>query len=111
MKISEALGERVDLAVAFPGGSVLNVVYTPSTYTVAELEELQSVERDATRVLASIRRLIVDWDLTDDSGAVIPLTEPTEGEDDPLRHVPTSIFARIFRAVNEDQGPGKADRA
>lgn len=103
MRISEALGERLPLAVQFPSsGSVLNVVYTPAAYTVAELEELQKAERDTSRIIKSVQDVVLEWDLTDDDGQPVPLT--TEA----LRHVPTSIFMQIIRAVNEDQSVGES---
>lgn len=127
MRISDIQKEELPLAVQFPGGQVLNIVYTPSTYTVAELEEIQRHERDIKRILRSVRRLLVRWDLENDQGP-IPLQEPlvdgvplsvfketaektdprlADLPDDPLRHVPTNIFMTIFRTVNEDQSPGK----
>lgn len=128
MRISDALGERIPLAVHFPSGDVLNIVYTPMSYTVAELEELQRSERDVARIISSVRRLVLEWDLTDDDGVPIPLQhvtgmrvvtedggtvwEPDPDQSgavlpsDPLRHVPTNIFMQIFRAVNDDQTPG-----
>jgi hypothetical protein len=128
MRISEALGERNPLKVHFAGGSVLNIVYAPATYTIAELEELQNAERDINRVVESIRRLVLEWDLQDEDGVPISLqpvpkaitrvTDPENGEvtvieppEDPLRtKVPTNIFMTIIRAVNEDQNPGESPR-
>lgn len=96
------MGERLPLAVHFPTGGVLNIVYAPSSYTVAELEELQAAERDVSRVVKSIQDLVLEWDLTDDDGTPIPL------DSESLRNVPTNIFMHIIKAVNEDQDAGES---
>lgn len=124
MRISEALGGRLPLAVQFPSGAVLNIEYHPASYTVAELEALQKSERDPMRIIEAIRRIVVSWDLTDDEGRLVPVdppfagvakaTDPESGEvtvsqpmEDPLRHIPTPVFTQIIKAVNEDQTAGK----
>ena len=107
MFISDALGEENPLEVKFPGG-VLNIVYRPAEYTVAELEELTKSERDPKRIIDSMLRLLVSWDLqtvVDNEPMPVPL------EFEPMRTmVPTNIFMKILRAVNEDQSPGESNR-
>lgn len=129
MRISEALGGRIPLAVQFPSGAVLNIEYAPASYTVAELEEIQKAERDPKRIIEAIRRVVLSWDLMDDDGNLVPLTPPkreptmSQGDDgiwvevpgtdldvaadDPLRHIPTPVYTAILRSVNEDQSAGK----
>lgn len=124
MRISDALGEESPLAIHFPHG-VLNIVYRPAAYTVAELEEIQAEKNNIGRVVEAIRRVVKSWDLTDDDGNPVPLekpvqailvvTDPESGEvtkseppQDPLRHIPTPIFKEILKAVNADQEPGEA---
>lgn len=129
MRISEALGGRLPLAVQFPSGAVLNIEYTAASYTVAELEIIQKAEREPVRIIEAVRRVVLSWDLMDDDGNVVPLTPPkreptmSQGDDgvwvevpgtdldvaadDPLKHIPTPVFTQILRAVNEDQSAGK----
>jgi hypothetical protein len=102
MQIADALGEETSLAVSFPKGQ-LNIVYRPMTYTVAELEQLQRSDKDPVQIVNSMLDLLVSWDLTDGDGAPVPIDYES------LRQkVPTAIFLRILRAVNEDQGPGES---
>jgi hypothetical protein len=125
MRISEALSGESPLAVHFPGGAVLNIVYRPAAYTVAELEEIQAEKNNVGRILDAIRRIVKSWDLTDDAGNAVPLEKPrmatlvvtdmesgevtrSDPPDDPLRHIPTPIYKEILRAVNDDQDPGEA---
>jgi len=107
MLISDALGEENPLVVTFPGG-VLNIVYRPAEYTVAELQDLTKADRDPKRIVDSMLRLLVSWDLqmlVNNEPTLVPL------EFEPMRtQVPTNIFMKILRAVNEDQNPGESDR-
>jgi hypothetical protein len=107
MFISDALGEEIPLEVAFPKDS-LNVVYRPAEYTVAELEELTKSEKDPKRIVTSMLRLLVSWDLkvmVDNEPMDVPL------EFEAMRtQVPTNIFMKILRAVNADQNPGESER-
>lgn len=126
MKISDALKDVRDIEVPF-GPSVLRVTYRPPSWTVAEAEELQG-SKDINLVVDQIRRLVVQWDLTDDYDRIVPLEKPVqqpesvtfgeEGErirteaavwDDPLRHIPINIYMKIIQAIRKDQTvPGEA---
>lgn len=126
MKMSDALKEVKDLKVDFGAGGVLNVVYRPPSWTPAEMEALQE-DKDIRRIVDQIRKLVIQWDLTDDYNVLVPLEEPTpdpaivvtsesgqiveqaEPEQrelyDPLMHVPISIYMKIIQAVNTDGKP------
>lgn len=123
MRISDALKQTRDLKVDFGPGGVLNVVYRPPSWTPAEMQALKD-QKDVSQIVPQIRKLVVQWDLTDDYNNLIPLDPPpmipavlvrdengdvTDGAltevDDPLMHVPISIYLAIIRAVNEDGKP------
>lgn len=124
MKMSDALKEVKDLDVDFGAGGVLHIIYRPPSWTPAELEALQE-DKDIRRVVDQIRKLVIQWDLTDDYQNLVPLAEPVQPETvvvtgdhgevleqdavepvrDPLMHVPLSIYMKIIRAINEDGKP------
>jgi hypothetical protein len=126
MKMSDALKDIKDLKVDFGVGGTLNVIYRPPSWTPAEMEALQA-DKDIRRIVDQIRRLVIQWDLTDDYNNLIPLEAPkpdpaivvtdNSGEiveqkepeprelHDPLMHVPISIYMKIIQAVNNDGKP------
>lgn len=129
MRISEALGGIKDLAVEFAGGGVLNIRYRPSSYTVADLSNIDDEARkDPYRIITMIRDMVVDWDLEDNDGEPVALQLPpgtgnvvTEnGEQvktkqdkkellrlDPIaQKVPITLLVAIIRGVNDDQSAG-----
>lgn len=114
MKISEALSPARDLQVRFEA-AILNVTYRPAAYTIEEIERLEETEGEAKtpeqrrarleRLLDTIGRIVISWDLTDDSEVMI---SPTDRET--LRHtVPMPVFMEIIKAVREDQKVGEAE--
>jgi hypothetical protein len=114
MKLSQATAKERDL----PGGvqfgeEALQVTYRPLTYTVREMDAMKD-SQDTNRIIETVKRLIVRWDLTDNDETPIPIDHPmvededgklVPADDDPLRDIPTHIFSEILRAVNEDQQP------
>lgn len=110
MKISQAVAPKKDVKVPFEGAE-LQVVYRPLTYTVRQMDEM-AAEAEATgggkattRLLETIQKLVVTWDLTDEHDKLIVI-EGDLTDDHPLRDVPSHIFVAIIKAVNEDQTPG-----
>ncbi len=97
MRISQAVAEEKPLAVDFKGAT-LNVVYRPLTYTVREMDALGE-SKDTERIIKTMLRLLVSWDLTDENDTPVPI------ETEPLRDVPTHIFTGIIKAVGKDQAP------
>lgn len=124
MRISDALKEVKDLKVDFGAGGVLNIIYRPPSWTPAEMDEL-SKDKDIKKIVDQIRKLVIQWDLTDDYNALIPLEVPSplpvilvtdehgehveQGEPpaivDPLMHVPLSIYMKIITSINADGKP------
>jgi hypothetical protein len=112
MRVSQATSKPRPLQVPFEGGD-LPVAYRPASYTVAELDELQANTRDTKRIVESMLRTLVSWELeydedaVDDEGntltGVIPLTTAAL-----TKYVPTSVFVEIMRAMQEDQQAGEA---
>lgn len=121
MRISDALKEVKDLKVDFGAGGVLTIIYRPPSWTPAEMDAL-SKDKDIKKIVDQVRKLVVQWDLTDDYNALIPLEEPkpitVTSEDgtalenvsadvpyDPLMHVPISIYMKIIQSINADGKP------
>jgi hypothetical protein len=124
MRMSDALKDIKDLRVDFGQGGILNITYRPPSWTPAELEAL-ATEKDISKIADQIRKLVVQWDLTDDYNNLIPLAEPEpvptvvvtdddgaiieqgkpEKPYDPLMHVPISIYNKIINAINSDGKP------
>jgi hypothetical protein len=98
MRMSQATSKARTIPVAFEGGD-LTVTYRPASYTVRELDELQADSKNTKRIVDSMLRTLVSWDLTDDDDNAIPL------EVEPLMDVPTSIFVEIMKAMQADQAP------
>ncbi len=105
MKISQATAKPTDLDVPFDGDVVLKVKYRPLTYTVREMESLQEDERNVARIIETIQRLVVEWDLEDDEGNIVGL------DDESLRDIPTHIFLQIIREVSNHQSVGAEGKA
>lgn len=97
LRLSSATSKPRELVVEFEGGD-LHCMYRPASYTVAELDELQANARDTKRIVESMQRTLVSWDLEDEDGTPIPLeTEPLTNK------VPTSVYVTIMRAMQDDQ--------
>lgn len=105
MRISKGLGRPSPLDVYFDDDdpeAILKITYRPSSFTVAELDEIRSTaEKNPKRLIESILNIVIEWDLTDDDGETpVPLTL-----DGIYGVVPSSILTGIIKAVNEDQTP------
>jgi hypothetical protein len=127
MLIADALKSVTDLKVEFASGSVLTIKYRPSSYTVADISDVNE-KTDPMRLVTMIRDMVVEWDLESEPGAIVPLALPpgsgnvitSDGETvktkkdkqaelelDPIRRlVPIYIQVAIIRAVNDDQSAG-----
>lgn len=104
MRISKGLGRPTDLDVRFDDDdpdAILKITYRPTSFTVAELDEIRNkAEKDPKRLIESLLNVVVSWDLETDEGEPVPLEM-----DAIYGAVPSSILAGILRAVNEDQTP------
>lgn len=112
MRLSQAVAPARKLSVPFDQGESLNVEYRPASYTVAELDALQADAANTARIVDSMLRTLISWDLEydpEDDGA------PTDEDGKPLegviplstealtQHVPTSVFVVIMQAMQADQ--------
>ena len=73
--------DRHTLRIDYGDAGDLNIVYTPSLITEKLLAQMSALS-DASpmpavgeAVNATLARIIQTWDMTDDAGAAIPLTE------------------------------------
>jgi hypothetical protein len=138
MRIDEALGGSKDLAITFPTGSVLNIVYKPSSYTVEEIASLDGEARkDPRRIIRMVRDVVLKWDLEDRYG-IVPLDSPEPARlydensrddgtsvvvkrdikeiikeelsrDEIAKRVPVAILTHIIREVNKDQSVSEGE--
>lgn len=104
VRISKGLGKATELDVFFDDDdpdAVLSIKYRPTSFTVAELDDIRSnAEKHPKRIIESVLNVVLEWNLETDDGETIPLEiEAIYGV------VPTSILSRILRAINEDQTP------
>lgn len=119
MRLSQAVSEAKDVKVTFAGGATLAVTYRPLSYTVREMDAARADAENTDRIIDTMKRLIVRWDLTDDDDRPIALDFPYDevdgkqvpSPDDPLRDIPTNVFTEILTAIAEDAKPsGEASR-
>jgi hypothetical protein len=109
VRISKGLGKATELDVYFDDDdpdAVLHITYRPTSFTVAQLDEIRlNAEKNPRRLIESVLNVVVSWDLEDDEDEPIALDiEAIYGV------VPTSILSGILKAINEDQTPsGKAN--
>lgn len=103
MRISDIGRDSIPLAVTFPGGAVLNITYAPSRYTVAEMEAIaESGSKDVNRILRTFRDVVLTWDLQDENGADLPVSEPMVDVDG--RSVPLSTHIDDLRRQAKANG-------
>jgi hypothetical protein len=109
VRISKGLGKPTELDVYFDDDdpdAVLHVTYRPTSFTVAQLDEIRAnAEKNPRRLIESVLNVVTAWDLEGDDGEAIPLDVEAIYD-----VVPTSILGGILKAINEDQTPsGKAN--
>lgn len=94
MRLSQIKNKRVDIAIDFMG-EVLNVTYDPTFLTPTVEDEIDAAQ-SSEQMSKIIKGMVTKWDLVDDEGNMIPLTE------DSLKTVPTIILAHVMTKVSED---------
>ena len=96
VKLSElAAGERT-VTVPF-GGQTISV-----TYRLADRTPANSAVLWTEPVSETVVRMVTAWDLTDDKGKALPITEKTTTK------VPIPILRAIVTAILGDAGLGEA---
>lgn len=97
VKLSELLSDRRTIEVPF-GGRTITVTYRLSERTPKATDELNP----AAHVVAEMIRLVVSWDIEDDKGKPVPITEKA------LQNVPTPVMRAIWNWIWADAGLGEA---
>ena len=104
VKLSGLVGKRLKLRVKWQDEEV-NITYKP--FTQAQLNDLTKVEdndddENAKRGTAGlICDSVIEWDITDDDGAMLPLTI------DNLLILPMPLLNAMTGAMGQDGLPGK----
>jgi len=98
--------ERV-VAIPFEGvDAPLTVTYCPDRWTPAsqaQYTELFAQQRQGKALACYVAARVVAWDLVDDAGAAIPLTE------DALSGVDIAVLDRVVVGIIADMRPTPAD--
>lgn len=131
MRLSDAVSPAEEIVVPFANDEKLTVMYRPTSYTPNELDKMQAEaaekgksKRGMKSLVASMRAMIVSWDLTEDDGSPISLEAPapllSNGEEqrdgngdvttepDPMMDVPINVYTEIMKAANRAQQVGEA---
>jgi hypothetical protein len=101
LKLSELAAPVQRLTVDYYGSPV-RIGYRPGVMTPLEEEKLAEARKagETTDALVELMaRLMVEWDVTDDDGAPLPITPET------LMPFPSALLLRIMSAVQEDMLP------
>jgi hypothetical protein len=99
MRISEAVAETSEVEVHF-GPAVLHVQYRPSSFTMQELEDVDT-DKSSRRLIRMIQDMIVGWDLEDNEGEPINIQDAEAVR----TKVPAHILTGIIKAVRRHQEP------
>lgn len=86
LNLSQLIANRASVSVDFGGGNLLNVEYMPATITGETLSSItragnpgQLTDAEALTALdgvtAILAQLLASWDLVDDAGAVLAISE------------------------------------
>jgi hypothetical protein len=73
------------------GQVVINASYSMRAFAQAEIEK-----QDSQQPIPVLLRVLVDWDVTDDEGNPLPITEET------LKLLPWPVLNDLFHAILED---------
>ncbi len=84
------------------GDDVLTVTYRPSGITPETEERLAKLGQDqrlGASMIALLTETLTGWDLVDDKGKPLPITEAQ------LRKLPMRLLGDLVRAMTEDMRP------
>lgn len=85
------------------GDVQIQVTYDPNVITPRLEEDMETAKQrgeSATKqFLALLTKWVVDWDLTDDADAKLPITVDTFAD------MPESVLTPIIKALNADMRP------
>ncbi|MEL7626986.1 MAG: hypothetical protein AAGU15_09025 [Anaerolineaceae bacterium] len=100
MRISDLLNATKPLAIKFVSGDaaiILNIEYRTNAVTYSVLKSWVGLDSWES-VMRQIEVYVAKWDLTDDEGAMIPLTEKSLVEN----NVPLALINVILMAIQTD---------
>lgn len=87
------------------GDDVLTVTYRPSGITPETEERLAKLGQDqrlGASMIALLSETLAGWDLVDDKGKTLPITEAQ------LRKLPMRFLGDLVRAMTEDMRPNSS---
>jgi hypothetical protein len=107
MKLADLKSATKTTVISFDIGD-LKVTYRPNRFTATLADQINAAMQDPAQQTDAMFRMVgevlVDWDLEDDAGKIIPLDEVQRLRDE----VPMQVFGLIFAGIQQDQDPGKA---
>jgi len=103
MKLSAYLGKTRRIQIDIDG-EALNVEYRPNVVTPVFLDSLEGLSNRES-VHKQVCQAVQTWDLLDDSGQPVPITEEI------LRTLPTQFTVKVLNSIVTDMnGPGKEEK-
>lgn len=101
MKLATIKNKALKSTIDFGDGETLNLVYNPSNFTPRFFESIthEDGKNTVSDLAVFISSLVTEWDLVDDSGAVVPLTM------DSLCCLPIEFLGKVVDRINADQNP------
>lgn len=109
MKLADLKSATKTTVISFDIGD-LKVTFKPNVFTANLADQINAAMADPAQQTGAMFRMInevlVDWDLEDEAGKIIPLDDDKRLKEE----VPMQVFGAIFAGIQEDQDPGKADK-
>ena len=105
IKLSDLTKATKTIPVPVPDGEV-SITYKTSFYTPKVEAMVASMTADNAPLAANVKILadaLVSWDITDDDGKIIPITQDIIGE------LGMHFIIAIFTAIAEDSTPKKTN--
>lgn len=103
VRLSELARNRRTVEVPVgDGDDVVKITYRPGGITPQTEERLHKAideQRGGAALVALFADCLIEWDIVDDDGQPLPVTEET------LRHLPTVFLAQMAQAITEDMRP------
>jgi hypothetical protein len=108
MKLADLKSATKTTVISFDVGD-LKVTYKPNAFTANLADQINAAMQDPAKqtdgMFRMVSEVLVDWDLEDDGGKIIPVDDIKRLRDE----VPMQVFGLIFQGIQQDQDPGKAD--
>jgi hypothetical protein len=106
-KVSSYTKKTRELTIPFEDDDdePLHVTYRPRGLTTRILAQVHAAQKDenvASMLYATVPSVLESWDLTNEDGVPIPITE------DDLADLPSTLLLHVLNAVSEDIRPNPA---